>query len=61
LLAELHREAEVLGQTQTDGVVVVTARVEARMLGRLRRGGVDVSLGEESAEGPRGSDVQGDA
>jgi GTP-binding protein HflX len=47
LLAELHREAEVLGQTQTDGVVVVTARVEARMLGRLRRGGVDVSPGRE--------------
>jgi 50S ribosomal subunit-associated GTPase HflX len=60
LLAELHREAEVLGQTQTDGVVVVTARVEARMLGRLRRGGVDVSLGEGSAEDPRGNDVQGD-
>jgi GTP-binding protein HflX len=61
LLAELHREAEVLGQTQTDGVVVVTARVEARMLGRLRRGGVDVSLGEGVAERPRESDVKGDA
>jgi GTP-binding protein HflX len=61
LLAELHREAEVLGQTQTDGVVVVTARVEARMLGRLRRGGVDVSLGEGVVERPRESDVKGDA
>ena len=61
LLAELHREAEVLGQTQTDGIVVVTARVEARMLGRLRRGGVDVSLGEGAAERPGESDVKGDA
>ena len=61
LLAELHREAEVLGQTQTDGVVVVTARVEARMLGRLRRSGVDVSLGEGVAERPGESDVKGDA
>ncbi len=61
LLAELHREAEVLGQTQTVGVVVVTARVEARMLGKLRRGGVDVSLGEGSAEGPRENEAKGDA
>ncbi len=60
LLAQLHREAEVLDQTQTDGIVVVTARVEARMLGKLRRGGVDVSLGEGVAERPRETDVQGD-
>jgi GTP-binding protein HflX len=61
LLAELHREAEVLGQTQSDGVVVVTARVEARMLGRLRRDGVDVSLGDGRVERPGESDVKGDA
>jgi GTP-binding protein HflX len=46
LLAELHRETEVLRETHTDGVVEVTARVEARMLGKLRREGVEVLLGD---------------
>ena len=45
LLAELHREAEVLRETHTDGVVEVTARVDTRMIGKLRREGVDVELG----------------
>jgi GTP-binding protein HflX len=45
LLAGLHRDAEVMGQVQTDGMVVVTARIEARLLGRLRRQGVEVVLG----------------
>ena len=48
LLAGLHRDAEVLEQVQTDGVVVVTARIEARLLGRLRRDGVEVVLGVEA-------------
>jgi GTP-binding protein HflX len=48
LLAELHRESQVLGQQQTVGVVVVTARVEPRLLGRLRQGGIDVEVGEGS-------------
>ena len=47
LLAGLHRDAEVLEQVQTDGVVVVTARIEARLLGKLRQNGVDVVLGVE--------------
>jgi len=51
LLAQLHRDAEVLGQEQTDGTVVVTARVEARLLGRLRREGVEVVLGGEVGGG----------
>ena len=46
LLAELHRETQVLRETHRDGVVEVTARVEARMLGRLRRDGVEVLLGD---------------
>ncbi len=46
LLAELHRESHVLREVHVDGVVEVTARVEARMLGRLRREGVDVELGD---------------
>ena len=50
LLAELHRESHVLGEVHVDGVVEVTARVEARMLGRLRREGVSVELGEARGE-----------
>jgi GTP-binding protein HflX len=45
LLAGLHRDAEVMAQVQTDGMVVVTARIEARLLGKLRRDGVEVVLG----------------
>ncbi|HEV8399067.1 MAG TPA: GTPase HflX [Gemmatimonadales bacterium] len=50
LLAALHRDAEVLEQTQTDGVVAVTARIEARLLGKLRQDGVEVVLGVEISE-----------
>jgi GTP-binding protein HflX len=53
LLAELHRDAEVMEQAQTDGVVVVTARVEARMLGKLRRDGIEVTLGGGAGSGER--------
>ena len=45
LLATLHRDAEVLHQEQTNGVVTLRARIEARLLGRLRREGVEVVLG----------------
>jgi GTP-binding protein HflX len=44
LLAELHRDGEVIDQHQVDGVVVVTARVEAGLLGRLRREGISVEI-----------------
>ena len=44
LLSELHRRGEVLGREQMDGVLVVTARVEARLLGQLRRDGVAVDI-----------------
>jgi len=47
LLAALHRDAEVLEQVQMDGIVTVTARIEARLLGKLRHEGVDVTLGAE--------------
>jgi GTPase len=46
LLAALHRESEVMREVQVDGVVEVTARVEAWLLGKLRRKGVEVVLGE---------------
>ena len=45
LLAALHRDAEVMAEAQVDGVVEVTARVEAWLLGKLRRYGVDVVIG----------------
>ena len=46
LLAALHRDAEVMAVAQVDGVVEVTARVEAWLLGKLRRQGVEVVLGD---------------
>jgi GTP-binding protein HflX len=46
LLAALHRQSEVLQETQVDGVVEVTARVEAWLLGKLRRDGITVEIGE---------------
>ncbi|HET8712384.1 MAG TPA: GTPase HflX [Gemmatimonadales bacterium] len=45
LLATLHRDAEILHQEQTNGVVLLRARIEARLLGRLRQQGVEVVLG----------------
>jgi len=45
LLATLHRDAEVMAEAQVDGVVEVTARVEAWLLGKLRRYGVGVEIG----------------
>jgi len=45
LLATLHRDAEILEQHQSNGVVTLRARIEARLLGRLRQQGVEVVLG----------------
>jgi GTP-binding protein HflX len=45
LLATLHRDAEVMAEAQVDGVIEVTARVEAWLLGKLRRYGVGVEIG----------------
>src|SRR5437867_3384236 len=45
LLAALHRDSEVMAVAQVDGVVEVTARVEAWLLGKLRREGIEVELG----------------
>jgi hypothetical protein len=44
LLAALHRDAEVMQEAQLDGVVEVTARVEAWLLGKLRREGIEVVI-----------------
>ena len=45
LLAALYRDSEVLHESQVDGVVEVTARVDAWLLGKLRREGVSVQIG----------------
>ena len=45
LLASLHRDAEVVEEVQEDGVMKVTVRVEAKVLGKLRREGVEVVVG----------------
>src|SRR5256885_15533328 len=45
LLAALHRDSEVLSEAQMDGVVEVTARVQAWLLGKLRREGIAVDTG----------------
>lgn len=45
LLAALHRDAEVVEQVQEDGVMKLTVRVEAKLLGKLRRDGVEVVVG----------------
>ncbi len=52
LLAELHREAEVVEQRAVDGTLVVTARVEVPLLGRLRRAGVEVEIGSGTEPTP---------
>jgi len=51
LLAELHRDAEVMVEHAEDGVVLVTARVEAPLLGRLRKEGVAVEVGAGKEQG----------
>jgi GTPase len=42
LLAEIHRSGEVSDTQSEDGMVVLKARVDEALLGRLRRDGVDV-------------------
>ena len=42
LLAEIHREAEVLEQRHEGGELVLTARVEEALAGKLRRAGAAV-------------------
>lgn len=47
LLAELHRNGEVIEQHADDGSLVVTARVDEALASRLRRGGAEVSDAEQ--------------
>jgi GTP-binding protein HflX len=43
LLAELHREGEVIDQRSEDSVLVLHVRATQALIGRLRRGGATVS------------------
>jgi len=45
LLAEIYREAKVMSRRTQDGQVVLSARLDESVAGRLRRAGVKVSLG----------------
>ena len=45
LLAELHRNGEVLEQHTDESAIVITARVDEALAGRLRQGGAVVSAG----------------
>ena len=45
LLAEIHRGGEVLGQRTEGGELVITARLDAAMAGRLRSHGAEVRAG----------------
>jgi GTP-binding protein HflX len=40
LLAELHRDGEILSQHSDDETLVVTARIQRAQAGRLRRAGI---------------------
>ncbi len=44
LLAEIHREAEVLEQKHVGEEIVITARLEEALAGKLRRAGAGVKL-----------------
>ena len=50
LLAELHRDGEVLGQRTVDDRLIVRARVDEALIGRLRHGGAEVRLAQRAAE-----------
>jgi len=43
LLAELHRESEVIDQRSEDSVLVLHVRATEALIGRLRRSGATVS------------------
>ena len=49
LLAEVHREGEVLEQRADDDVMVVRARLDERMIGRLRHAGARIIVTSAAA------------
>jgi GTP-binding protein HflX len=55
LLAELHRGAEVLDQRVVEDRLVLRARVDDALAGRLRRGGAKVTTNANGSGRPRRS------
>jgi len=66
LLAELHRDGEVMEQHAEDGVVVITARLDEITAGRMRRSGAEVrgavlpAVGAAAAGAPAGEPEVGE-
>ncbi|HKO16283.1 MAG TPA: hypothetical protein VJU87_08590, partial [Gemmatimonadaceae bacterium] len=58
LLAEIHRDGEVLDQRMDDDRLVLRARVDAALAGRLRHAGAEVTA---VAGGPNGTPPNGTA
>jgi GTP-binding protein HflX len=54
LLAEIYRDANVLTQSTQDGQLVLSARVDQALLGKLRRAGATVSTQPPGATGQNG-------
>ncbi len=55
LLAELHRGAEVLEQRVVEDRLVLRARIDEALAGRLRRGGARVTVQSNGPGRPRGN------
>ena len=51
LLAEIYRDEKVMSQRTQDGQVILSARVDAGVAGRLRRAGAKVSTSEGDRDG----------
>lgn len=44
LLAEVHRDGEVLGQRTDEELIIVQARLDERSIGRLRQAGIGITV-----------------
>ncbi|MBA3890913.1 MAG: GTPase HflX [Gemmatimonadaceae bacterium] len=53
LLAELHRDGEVLGQRTSEDRLIIRARVDEALIGRLRHGGAEVRVAQRGSERKR--------
>jgi GTP-binding protein HflX len=51
LLAEVHRDGEVLDQRSEDDMMIVRARLDERSMGRLRQAGIRITVTSASANG----------
>ena len=51
LLAEVHRDGEVLDQRSEDDMMIVRARLDERSMGRLRQAGIRITVTSSSANG----------